>query len=342
MTKVLHEEVDMAFGSQSTSPRSRCVVTRVLPGSAVERLRSRHDVVVWTEAMPPSRDELLALVRDADGLLSLLTDQVDAELMAAASGLRAISNYAVGFDNIDVEAATERGIAVGNTPDALTDATAELTLALLMARARGIVEGDAFVRSGAWRTWEPTAFLGAGLAGATMAIVGPGRIGRAVADRAQGLGMRVLSHGRGDSRLHLRSVLEQSDVVSLHCPLTPETAGLIGVETLAWMKPTAILVNTSRGGLVDLDALADALEAGRIGGAALDTMDPEPLPLGHRLLSAPRVTLTPHVGSGTATARAAMADAAVDNLLLALDGQRMRHPVNAVAPGTARQMEESR
>lgn len=311
--------------------RTRCVVTRMLPGTALDRLRERHDVLVWEGELPPSREALVGLVRDAEGLLALLTDRIDPELMDAAPKLRAVSNYAVGFDNIDVAGATARGIAIGNTPDALTDATAELTLALLMARARGIVEGDAFVRSGAWRTWSPTAFLGAGLTGATMAVIGPGRIGTAVADRARGLRMRVLVHGRQDSREHLRAVLAESDVVSLHCPLTPETALLIDGRTLAWMKPGAILINTSRGGLVDLDAVADALDAGRLGGAALDTMDPEPVPLGHRILSTPRVTVTPHIGSGTAAARAAMADAAVDNLLLALDGERMRFPVNTVA-----------
>jgi glyoxylate reductase len=324
----------MALESDDGPRRLRCVVTRTLPGTAVERLRHAHDVIVWPGEMPPSRDELVELVRDADGLLSLLTDRVDAELFDGAPALRAVSNYAVGFDNIDVAAATSRGIAIGNTPDALTDATAELTLALIFTRARGIVEGDAFVRSGAWRTWAPTAFLGAAIAGSTLGIVGAGRIGSAVVARARGLGMIVLTHGREDSPAHLRSVLENSDVVSLHCPLTPETVGLIGRETLGWMKPTAILVNTSRGGLVDLDALADALIAGRLAGAALDTVDPEPLPIGHRITKAPRVTLTPHIGSGTASARAAMADAAVDNLLLALAGRPMRHPVNDVAAGT--------
>lgn len=322
--------------------RTHCVVTRRLPGAAVERLRDAHDVTVWPGELPPSRRELAAIVADADGLLCLLTERIDAGVLDEAPRLRAISNYAVGVDNIDVPEATRRGIAVGNTPDALTDATAELAIALLLGRARQLVEADAYVRAGRWQTWEPRGFLGASISGSTLTVVGPGRIGRAVARRAEGLGMRVLEHGRGDDRDRLREAFGESDFVSLHCPLTPQTAGLIDAETLGWLKDGAVLVNTARGGLVDLEALVDALEAGRLGGAALDTTDPEPLPAHHRLLHAPRVTITPHIGSATRVAREAMADAAVDNLLRALGGEEMRYPVNTPGHRDENELEGAR
>jgi glyoxylate reductase len=304
---------------------ARVFVTRRLPFEALDRLRAVHDVDEWPGDMPPSPPELRAAVADADGLLSLLTDRVGAAVLDAAPRLRAIANMAVGTDNIDVAAAAARGIPVGNTPDVLTDATADLAFALLLALARRIVPGAAAVRAGEWRTWEPARNLGADLAGATLGIVGWGRIGRAVARRAEGFGMKVI-HSSRSSGVALEEVLEASDFVSLHVPLTDETRHLIDAGALALMRPTALLVNTARGGVVDQDALREALHAGTIAGAALDVTDPEPLPPDHPLLDAPNLLVVPHVGSATVHTRAKMAAMAVDNLLAALDGRPMPHP----------------
>jgi glyoxylate reductase len=302
---------------------ARCVVTRRLPGTALDRLAEDHEVEVWPGDMPPRRRELEGLVRDAEGLLCMLTDRIDAGLVDAAPRLRAIANYAVGSDNIDLSAATARGIQVGVTPDVLTDATADLAFALILAAARRLVDGHEDVRAGRWRTWDPRGWLGRDVHGATLAVVGPGRIGRAVARRAEGFDMRVLSAGRDDD---LHAVLAQADVVSLHAPLTEQTRHLIDAAALAAMKPTAILVNTARGGLVDQRALKAALDAGALGAAALDVTDPEPLPPDDPLLAAPRLIVVPHIGSATHRTRERMADLAVDNLLAALGGRRMPHP----------------
>jgi glyoxylate reductase len=300
-------------------------VTRQLPGDALERLAAEHDVEVWPGDMPPTPDELRAGVADAEGLLSLLSDRVDADLIAAAPKLRAIAPYAIGYDNIDVEAATARGIQVGNTPDVLTDATADLAWALMLAVARRIVESHQDVVDGKWRTWEPQGWVGVDVHGATLAVVGAGRIGQAVAKRAVGFEMQVVMVDLGDD---LHAALERADFVSLHTPLTPETRHLIDADALAHMKPTAILVNTARGPIVDQDALAAALREGRLGGAGLDVTDPEPLPPDHPLLETPNLLVVPHIGSATTSARAAMTDRAVDNLLAALDGKPMPYPVH--------------
>jgi glyoxylate reductase len=301
-------------------------VTRALPFPALDRLRAEHAVDEWPGGMPPSPDELRAHARAADGLLTLVTDRVDAALLDAAPRLRAIANMAVGTDNIDLEAAAARGIAVGNTPDVLTDATADIAFALLLALARKIVPGAAKVRSGEWRTWEPAGDLGADLAGATLGIVGWGRIGQAVARRSEGFGMEVV-HSSRSSGIPLPELLAAADFVSLHTPLTPDTRGLIDAAALERMKPTALLINTARGGVVDQDALRAALAAGTIAGAALDVTDPEPLPPDHPLLDAPNLLVVPHVGSATVRTRAKMAAMAVDNLLAALAGRPMPHPV---------------
>jgi glyoxylate reductase len=301
-------------------------VTRALPFAALDRLRSAHEVDEWPGEMPPGDDELRAWVAGAEGLLSLVTDRVDAGVIAAAPKLRAIANMAVGTDNIDLDAAAARGIPVGNTPDVLTDATADLAFALLLALARRIVPGAAMVRGGEWRTWEPAKDLGADLAGATLGIVGWGRIGQAVARRAAGFDMEVI-HSSRSSGIPLDELLERSDFVSLHTPLTPETRHLVDAGFLARMKPTALLINTTRGGVVDQDALRSALAAGEIAGAALDVTDPEPLPADDPLLDAPNLLVVPHVGSATVRTRAKMAAMAVDNLLAALDGRPMPHQV---------------
>jgi lactate dehydrogenase-like 2-hydroxyacid dehydrogenase len=298
---------------------ARCFVTRRLPGPALGRLAADHDVEI--------SEQLGERASLAEGLLTMLTDKVDAELIEAAPHLRAISNYAVGVDNVDVEAATRRGIPVGHTPDVLTDATADLAVGLMLAVARRIVEGDALVRRGEWPPWGPEVFLGRDLHAAAVGIAGFGRIGQAVARRVEGFGAEVLHTGPSGG-VALEELLERSDFVSLHTPLTSETRGLIGADALGRMKPTAYLVNTARGPIVDTGALTRALHDGEIAGAALDVTDPEPLPAEHPLLAAPNLVVLPHIGSATHTTRRAMADLAVDNLLAGLAGERMPRCAN--------------
>ncbi|MDQ3992963.1 MAG: D-glycerate dehydrogenase [Actinomycetota bacterium] len=296
---------------------ARCFVTRELPGTALDRLRAAHEVEVWPGELPPSRAELIEHAREAEGLLCLLTDAIDAEVIDACPRLRAISNYAVGSDNIDSEAAARRGIEVGVTPDVLTETTADLAFALLLAAARRLPEGERDVRDGKWRTWEPRGWLGHDVHGMTLCIVGMGRIGSAVASRAEAFSMRVVAVGRGD-RLH--DALTEADFVSIHCPLTDETRGLIGADEFGAMKPTAVLVNTARGPIVQTEALRQALTDGAVAAAALDVTDPEPLPADHPLLAAPNLLVVPHIGSATHATRERMAELAVDNLLASLRG----------------------
>ena len=315
---------------------ARIFVTRRLPGPALDRLSARHDVEIWADPLPPPPDRLAELARDVDGLLSTIADRIDAQLIDSCPNLRAIANYAVGYDNVDIAAATRRGIPVGNTPDVLTDATADLAFTLLLAGARRLLEACATVIEGTWKTWDPGALLGRSVNGKTLGIIGPGRIGLAVAKRASGFDMEVLLSARPDAeapaqqdgRTPIPELLRRSDFVSIHCPLNEQTRHLIDAEALAMMRPTAILVNTARGPIVDQRALASALQAGTIGGAALDVTDPEPLPPGDPLLQAPNLIVAPHIGSATHEAREQMAELSVDNLLAALDGQPMPHSVN--------------
>ncbi len=305
---------------------ARVFVTRQLPGPALDRLGSIHEVEVWPQRLPPSAEEFAAGAAEAAGLLTLLTEKVDAALLERSPQLRAIANYAVGYDNIDLAATAARGIPVGNTPDVLTDATADLTFALLLAAARKLPEAIDAVRTGDWVTWEPGQYLGAAVFGATLGIVGFGRIGRAVARRASGFDMTVVHTGAGGDSFE--TLLERSDFVSLHCPLTPETYHLIDGAALARMKPAAILINTARGPIVDQSALRAALIAREIAGAALDVTDPEPLVRDDPLFDAPNLIVTPHIGSATRDAREQMAELAVDNLLAGLDGRPMPHQVD--------------
>jgi glyoxylate reductase len=311
--------------------QARVFVTRQLPGEALDRLVSEHDVEIWPERLPPPRSELLARAPELEGLLSLLKDPVDAELIEAAPKLRAISNYAVGVDNVDVEAAAARGIPVGNTPDVLTESTADLAVALMLGIARRLSEGEAFVRAGEWHTWEPGLMLGRDLHGATVGIVGYGRIGRAVGRRLEGFGCELLTTS-GSGGVPLDELLERSDFVTVHTPLTAQTRGLIDEAAVRRMKPTAYLVNTARGPIVDTDALARALHGGELAGAALDVTDPEPLPGDHPLLDAPNLMVVPHVGSATVATRERMADMAVNNLLAGLAGEPMPNAVTRRAP----------
>jgi lactate dehydrogenase-like 2-hydroxyacid dehydrogenase len=306
---------------------SRVFVTRRLPGTAVDRLAAEHEVEVWPEKLPPRPGDLRARMPEVDGLLTLLTDRIHVELLDAAPNLKAISNMAVGTDNIDLEAVTERGIPVGNTPDVLTEATADLALALMLAVARRLPEAEATVKAGDWLTWDPQMLLGRDLHDATVGIVGLGRIGRAVQRRVEGFGARVLYTSRSGG-VPLESLLEQADFVTIHCPLSDQTRGLFGEEAFGLMKPTAYLINTARGEIVDTNALIRALNGGEIAGAGLDVTDPEPITAGHVLLSAPNLLVIPHIGSATHATREAMADMAVDNLLAGLRGERMKHCVN--------------
>jgi glyoxylate reductase len=315
-------------------------VTRRLPGDALDVLARHAAVDLWPDELPPPYETIMRHVRDADGLICLLTDRIDGALLDVAPRLRVISNLAVGYDNIDVAAATARGIPVGNTPGVLTETTADLAFALILAAARRIVEADAFVRHGKWRTWDPGLLLGHDVHGATLGIVGFGKIGQAVARRATGFGMRVLYTSRSrvstdlGARVDLDTLLLESDFVSLHVPATEETVGMIGERELALLKRTAILVNTARGSVVDQPALVRALRAGTIAGAGLDVAAVEPLPFDDPLLRAPNVTLRPHIGSASHATRARMATMAVENCLAGLRGDPLPNSVNAAALST--------
>jgi lactate dehydrogenase-like 2-hydroxyacid dehydrogenase len=315
-------------------PKPTAFVTRALPEKGMRLVEDFCDAQVWAYEIPPSRDELLRGVRGRDGLLALLTDTIDAELMDAAPNLKVISNCAVGVDNIEVAAATSRGIPVGNTPDVLTDATADMAFALLLAAARRIVEGVDYVKAGKWRTWNLQLLLGADLAGRTLGIVGLGRIGRAVATRAQGFGLRVVYHDPSASEAEMgRSVsfeelLRTADFVSLHVPLTPATRHMINARAIGLMRRTAILINTSRGPVVDHSALYDALKSGRIAGAGLDVTEPEPINPDNPLLKLENCLILPHLGSASRWTREQMAVLAAENLIAGLQGKRLPHCVN--------------
>ncbi|MFN8638677.1 MAG: D-glycerate dehydrogenase [Dehalococcoidia bacterium] len=318
---------------------ARVFVARILPGARpLERLRAVvPDLDVWEADAPPPAEELRVRARGCTGLLTMLTDRIDAALLDACPGLRVVANMAVGYDNIDVLAASERGVLVTNTPGVLTETTADLAFALLLASARRLAEGEVAVRGGAWGPWRPSWLLGREVSGAVLGIVGPGRIGAAVARRAGGFGMRVLYAGRrvvpgfpGEA-VPLDVLLETSDFVSVHLPLTEDTAGMFNDALFRKMRPTATFINTARGGVVDQPALARALREGRIAAAAIDVTSPEPLPPDDLLLDAPNLLVTPHVGSATGATRERMADLAVDGLLAGLRGERPTHLVNPEA-----------
>ncbi|HZJ09376.1 MAG TPA: D-glycerate dehydrogenase [Trueperaceae bacterium] len=316
----------------------RVLITRRLPAEGLAPLqRAGFDVAMRSSDTAPGRAELLALVEGVDALITLMSDSVDEELLdAAGPDLRVVANYAVGHDNIDLAACRARDVVVTNTPDVLTDTTADLAFALLLAVARRLREGDLMVRSGAWDGWQPGQLLGQEVSGATLGLVGMGRIGGAVARRARGFDMNVLYHNRrrsaaleaetGARPVSLRDLLRESDFISLHCPLTPETHHLIDAAALAAMKPTAVLVNTARGPVIDEAALAAALAAGRPWGAGLDVFEHEPA-VEQRLLALPNVVLAPHIGSATHSARTAMARLCAEAVVTVLAGGT---PVNAV------------
>ena len=315
-------------------------VARRIPDDGLRIVTGETDATVWPDELPPPRDELLRSVAGCDGVLTLLTDRVDDEFLdAAGPQLKVVSNYAVGFDNVDVPACTARGIPVGNTPGVLTETTADLAFALMMAAARRLPEGDRYVRAGKWKTWGPLLLLGPDVHGATIGIVGFGRIGQAVARRAGGFGMTILYHDvqraeasveteHGATFLPLEELLAQADFVSLHVNLTDETRGLINAEKLGWMKSTAVLVNTSRGPVINPADLAIALRDGQIFAAALDVTDHEPIPAEDPLLSLDNCLVVPHIASASRATRGKMAEMAAANLLAGLRGERLPTPVN--------------
>jgi len=352
-------------------PLPLVVVTRRLPPKAWNQLRAHADLVCWEQDCPVAREWLLDHLPAAEGLYCLLTDRIDREVLQFGKRLRVISTMAVGYDHIDVKECTQRGIAVGHTPGILTETTADLAFALLLAAARRIVEGADYVRQGRWTTWSPDLLLGQDVCGATLGIVGFGRIGRAVARRAQGFQMNVLavrsSHSGGESTrstvspgsgarpstpqefhweipppwtsqdqplgsslryVALQEALAQSDFVSLHVPLTPQTHHLIGEAEFRVMKPSSILINTARGAVVDTEALYQALAKGLIGGTALDVTDPEPIPVSHPLLTLPNCLIIPHLGSASVATRTRMACMAAENIIAGLRGDVLPHCVN--------------
>jgi glyoxylate reductase len=320
--------------------RPRVLVTRLIPDAGLDRVRAECEVDLWEDELPPPREALLRRVAGKDGLLSLLTDRVDDELLdAAGPQLKVVSNFAVGFDNVDVPALTKRRIPGGNTPGVLTETTADLAFALLMAAARRIPEGVDHVRDGRWKTWGPMLLMGVDIHGATLGIVGFGRIGREMARRGRGFGMEILYHDvhpaspedeadLGARRVDMDELLRRSDFISLHVNLTDETHHLIDADALRAMKPTAVLVNTSRGPVVDPKALEDALRANDIFAAGLDVTEPEPLPADHPLVGLPNCIVVPHIASASRVTRDRMAEMAAANLLAGLRGERLPTPIN--------------
>jgi glyoxylate reductase len=318
-------------------------VTRRIPEKGLEKIRGYADVEVWEDELPPPREVILEKVRGRQGLLCLLTDRIDAEVMdAAGPQLKVISNYAVGFDNIAIPEATARGILVTNTPGVLTETTADMAWALMMATARRIVEGDRFVRAHRWKTWGPLLLLGQDLHHATLGILGFGRIGQAVARRAIGFSMRVLWHDvvrteqmeatareLGAEFVDRDTLYAESDFLSIHTQLTAETRGLIDAAAFARMKKTAIVINTARGPIIDSEALYTALKEGQIAGAGLDVTDPEPIPDDSPLLTLENLVICPHIASASVATRTKMALMAAENLIVGLQGQR---PPNLVNP----------
>lgn len=319
--------------------RPKVFVARQLPQITLDLIRHVADPLVHMGSLPPSRTELLAGAQGCEGILSLLSDRIDAEVMdAAGPQLKVISNFAVGVNNIDIAEANRRGILVGNTPDVLTDATADIAVALILAASRNFRTAMQATGDGNWRTWEPLGWIGQDLARKTLGIVGMGRIGQAVARRMHGgWNMRILYTSRSDKsdldsalgarRTSLEELLGQCDFISLHVPLSDETRHLISHKQLGLMKSTAVLVNTARGEIIDQDALVEALQQNRIFAAGLDVCTPEPLPLDHPLHRLPNCVLLPHIGSATREARDSMARRAAENLIAGLAGNRLPFPV---------------
>jgi lactate dehydrogenase-like 2-hydroxyacid dehydrogenase len=327
----------------TSDKRPRVFVSRIIPDAGLQLIVNQTDADVWQPDMPPPRDELLRRVAGVDGFLAMLTDAVNDELLdRAGPQLKVVSNYAVGYDNIDVPACTRRGVAVGNTAGVLTETTADCAFALMMAAARRIPEAYDYVRQGHWKTWGPMLLLGPDVHHATLGVLGFGRIGREVAKRARGFDMQVLYYDvfpasaedearLGARRASLDEVLAQSDFITLHVNLTPETHHMMNRDAFAKMKRSAILVNASRGPVVDPDDLYDALKDGVIAGAALDVTEPEPLPVDHKLLTLPNCLIVPHIASASFRTRGEMARIAAENVLAGIAGRPLPSFVNPEA-----------
>ncbi len=324
--------------------KPKVFVTRIIPDAGLNRVREACDAEVWPEQLPPPYDLIRQKVADCDGLVSLLTDKIDAALLDAAPRLKVVSNFAVGFNNIDIPAATQRGVAVGNTPGVLTDATADMAFCLLISAARRVVEGHQYTLSGQWKTWEPLGHLGQDLFGRTVGVIGMGRIGFAFARRCRfGWDMRVLYHDvhrnekaeqeLGARQVDLDTLLREADFVSLHADLNETTRGLINRAALQKMKRTAILINTARGPLVVQQDLAEALQAGTIFAAGLDVTDPEPPAADDPLLKLPNAVVAPHIASATVQTRNAMAEICASNLIAGVSGQKLPAWVNPEVEG---------
>lgn len=313
-------------------------VTRRIPEPALDMLRKVADIEVWEDELPPARELILEKIGELDGILSLLTDKMDPVVMDRAKKLKVIANYAVGFDNVDIPAATERGIMVTNTPGVLTGTTADLAFTLLMATARNIVAADRYTREGRWKTWGPMLFLGQDIHNATLGLIGLGRIGYEMAKRGAGFNMRVRYNDvrrneAAEKELGLEfvdrdTILKESDFVSLHTPLTAETRHMISTKELQMMKPTAILINSSRGPVVDPKALYEALKNKTIYGAGLDVTEPEPISKDDPLLTLDNLTVVPHIASASVATRTRMATMAAENLIQALKGEKPDALVN--------------
>jgi glyoxylate reductase len=319
--------------------KPKVFVTRIIPEAGLNRIKAHCDAEIWTDPLPPPHAVLRQKIAHCDGLVALLTDKIDGPLLDAAPRLKVVSNYAVGFNNIDVAAATERGIAVGNTPGVLTDATADMAFCLLIAAARRVVEGHAYSVSGKWKTWEPLGHLGQDLAGRTLGVLGMGRIGYALAKRCRGgWDMRVLYYDvyrnepaekeLGAKLVDLDTLLGESDFISVHTDLNEKTRGLFNAERFKKMKRTAVFVNTARGPIVDQKALYEALKSGTIFAAGLDVTDPEPPAADDPLLKLPNIILAPHIASATVGTRNAMAEICANNLIAGLTGQKLPAWVN--------------
>lgn len=320
--------------------KPKVFITRQIPQAGLDLLQDQVELEIWMQNEPPPYTILLEKVQNIDGLLCLLTDKIDQQLITNAPHLKVISQMAVGYDNIDLNFATNKGIPVGNTPGVLTEATADLTWALLMAITRRITEGQEYIKQGKWTTWQPMGLLGADFVGATLGIIGMGRIGQAVARRAKGFNLNILYTNRhrltlnleqelGVNYVTLEQLLKEADFISLHTPLTEDTYHLIGTKELKEMKKTAFLINTARGGIIDQNALLSALKEGEIAGAGLDVTEPEPLPKDHELLTLNNVIITPHIGSASYETRSQMAIIAAQNLLIGLQGLPLPYCVNS-------------
>jgi glyoxylate reductase len=317
--------------------KPRVFISRMIPEKPLKMIEAEAEVHLWEGDMPPPRPKLLDQLALADGAVVMLTEKIDQAAFDAAPKLKVLSNYAVGYDNIDVEAATARGIPVGNTPGVLTETTADQAFALLLASARRVVEGVDYVKQDQWKTWNPIQLLGREVHGATLGIIGLGRIGYAMAKRAQGFGMRILYHGgsneeyaerTGAIEVELEKLLRESDFISIHSPLNEQTRGMIGQREFSLMKPTAILINTARGAIIQSNALLEALQNENIFAAALDVTDPEPLPANHPLVLQPNCLIVPHLGSATWQTRERMGILAAENLIAGLKGEKLPHCIN--------------